>query len=103
MIDIHLAGINALLDVMKFSVYVLAPLMMHRVLAKSDGRLVIHQQPELQLFAPDELAYEATQPNAQTCCGRCHDVFRIAGGQSNDLLLLRGPCDDAAPDKECYA
>jgi hypothetical protein len=100
MINVQVAVLDTLPDMMEFCVNVLASSMLHRVLAQGDCRLIVDPQNELALSASGEITNEAIQPNTLTCRGRRRDVLRLAGRQCDDLLLLRGPCDDVAPEEE---
>ena len=78
---------DAVTNVVKFGVDVLASVMEDRVLCQSNGRLIVHHQGRCPSFISGELCQQPPQPNSLATCRRRCNVLCLAGAQRDDLLL----------------
>jgi hypothetical protein len=62
-------------DVVIFSIYVLASIMVNGVLIEIDGGLVVHLQDWCSRLLTDEILQEPSQPDNLTCTSCCCNVL----------------------------
>ena len=87
-LEFDLSSIDAVTNVVKFGVDVLASVMEDQVLCQSNGRLVVHHQHRRAGLLLDHLLQQPAQPNSLAARRRHRNVLSFTCAQRDHPLLL---------------